>query len=223
MSASKMRAAVVANDYNQFLKGIPSHVNKTDAKKLYMAVRKGLQLKEEWLWEEKATDAVILCLTSAEGSIKGSSIEKMEASCKKKGIEFHVVKMKYAMIDAASATPNKIVIQNHDGEKKSITVDPTKTMCFVRGGVMNSEIGIGLATVLQNNGVFMVNEKNAMDLCANKLQTALALKKFDLPHPRTAFVSDVDSIPNAMKGYRRQVPRHSQDDHGGRGYRCFYH
>jgi len=206
MSASKMRKAVFDGDYNEFLKGVPAHVSKTDAKKLYMAVRKGLQLSEEWLWEEKSSDVTILCLTSAEGSIEGSSIEKMEKSCKKKGIEFHVVKMKYAMIDTGTATPNKIVIQNIDGDKKSITIDPTNTLCFVRGGVMNSEIGIGLSTVLQNNGVFMVNEKGAMDLCANKLQTALALKKFDLPHPRTAFVSDVDSIPNAMKAIGGKYP-----------------
>lgn len=206
MSASKMRKAVFDGDYNEFLKGIPAHVSKTDAKKLYMAVRKGLQLTEEWLWEEKSSDVTILCLTSAEGSIEGSSIEKMEKSCKKKGIEFHVVKMKFAMIDPATATANKVVIQNINGDKKSITIDPTKTLCFVRGGVMNSEIGIGLSTVLQNNGVFMVNEKGAMDLCANKLQTALALKKFDLPHPRTAFVSDVNSIPNAMKAIGGKYP-----------------
>ena len=206
MSASKMRKAVFDGDYTEFLKGIPAHVSKTDSKKLYMAVRKGLQLTEEWLWEEKSTDTTILCLTSAEGSIEGSSIEKMEKSCKKKGIEFHVIKMKFAMIDSATATPNKIVIQNINGDKKSITIDPTKTLCFVRGGVMNSEIGIGLSTILQNNGVFMVNEKGAMDLCANKLQTALALKKFDLPHPRTAFVSDVNSIPNAMKAIGGKYP-----------------
>ena len=207
MSASKMRKAVMSGKYNEFLKGIPAHVSKTDAKKLYMAIQKGLGLKEEWLWEEKSTDVTLLCLTSAEGSTDGSTIEKMEKSCKKKGIEFHTIKMKYAHINPMEANGDKITIQITEGEeKKKITVSPRDTLCFVRGGVMNSELGIGLATILQNNGVFMVNEKGAMELCANKLQTALALQKYNLPHPRTAFVSDENSIDNAMKAIGGKYP-----------------
>jgi RimK family alpha-L-glutamate ligase len=207
MSASKMRKAVFDGDYDAFLKGVPAHVSKADAKKIFMAVKKGMQLKEEWLWEEKSSDVTLICLTSAEGSTDGSSIEKMEKSCKKKGIEFHTVKMKYAHINPMEANGDKIVIQITEGEeKKKITISPRDTLCFVRGGVMNSELGIGLATILQNNGVFMVNEKGAMELCANKLQTALALQKYNLPHPRTAFVSDEDSVENAMKAIGGKYP-----------------
>jgi hypothetical protein len=45
-----------------------------------------------------------------------------------------------------------------------------------------------------------------MELCANKLQTALALQKYNLPHPRTAFVSDEDSVENAMKAIGGKYP-----------------
>lgn len=207
MSASKMRKAVFDGDFDAFRAGVPAHVKDADAKKMFMAVKKGMQLKEEWLWEEKASDVTILCLTSAEGSTDGSSIEKMEKSCKKKGIEFHVIKMKYAHINSMEASGEKIIIQITEGEDtKKVTIKPHNTLCFVRGGVMNSELGIGLATILQNNGVFMVNEKGAMEICANKLQTALALQKYNLPHPRTAFVSDEDSVANAMKAIGGKYP-----------------
>lgn len=207
MSASKMRKAVFDGDFAGFREGVPEHVSDAEAKKMFMAVKKGMQLKEEWLWEEKSTDVTLLCLTSAEGSTDGSSIEKMEKSCKKKGIEFHVVKMKYAHINSMEASGDKITIQITEGEEtKKVVIKPANTLCFVRGGVMNSELGIGLATILQNNGVFMVNEKSAMELCANKLQTALALQKYNLPHPRTAFVSDEDSVTNAMKAIGGKYP-----------------
>ena len=206
MSASKMRAAVFENNYDLFQSGIPSHVSKSDSKKLFMKLRSAMSLKEDWLWEEKSSDITLLCLTSSEGSIKGSSIEKMEKSCKKKGILFEVVKMKYAHINSMLSTGKKVVLENIDGENKKITINPAKTLCFVRGGVLNSELGIGLATILQNNGVFMVNEKGAMEICANKLQTALALQKYDIPHPRTAFVSDEKSIDIAMKAIGGKYP-----------------
>ena len=207
MSASKMRKAVFDGDFDSFREGVPEHVSDAEAKKMFMAVKKGMQLKEEWLWEEKASDVTLMCLTSAEGSTDGSSIEKMEKSCKKKGIEFHVIKMKYAHINSMEASGDKITIQITEGEEtKKVVINPQNTLCFVRGGVMNSELGIGLATVLQNNGVFMVNEKTAMELCANKLQTALALQKYNLPHPRTAFVSDEDSVANAMKAIGGKYP-----------------
>lgn len=207
MSASKMRKAVFDGDFDGFREGVPAHVKNADAKKMFMAVKKGMQLKEEWLWEEKSSDVTLLCLTSAEGSTDGSSIEKMEKSCKKKGIEFHVVKMKYAHINSMEASGEKITIQITEGEEtKKIVIKPANTLCFVRGGVMNSELGIGLATILQNNGVFMVNEKGAMEICANKLQTALALQKYNLPHPRTAFVSNEDSVANAMKAIGGKYP-----------------
>lgn len=207
MSASKMRKAVFDGDFDGFREGVPEHVSDSDAKKMFMAVKKGMQLKEEWLWEQKSTDVTLLCLTSAEGSTDGSTIEKMEKSCKKRGIEFHTIKMKYAHINSMEANGDKITIQITEGEEtKKIVIKPANTLCFVRGGVMNSELGIGLATILQNNGVFMVNEKSAMELCANKLQTALALQKYDVPHPRTAFVSDEDSVENAMKAIGGKYP-----------------
>lgn len=207
MSASKMRKAVFDGDFDAFRAGVPAHVKDAEAKKIFMAVKKGMQLKEEWLWEEKSSYVTLLCLTSAEGGTEGSSIEKMEKSCKKKGIEFHVIKMKYALINSMEASGDKVTIQITEGEDtKKIVIKPQNTLCFVRGGVMNSELGIGLATILQNNGVFMVNEKGAMEICANKLQTALALQKYNLPHPRTAFVSNEDSVANAMKAIGGKYP-----------------
>jgi len=47
MSASKMRAAVSDNDFNQFTKGLPKNFSNKDSKDLFNAVRSGMGLKEE--------------------------------------------------------------------------------------------------------------------------------------------------------------------------------
>lgn len=49
MSASKMRAAAVAGDYEAYKKGMPKGASEKDTKAVYDAVRKGLGIKEEYL------------------------------------------------------------------------------------------------------------------------------------------------------------------------------
>jgi ribosomal protein S6--L-glutamate ligase len=204
MSASLMRAAAFAKRFDIFAIGIPG--NKTLAKQLYNDVRKGMSLSEEYIAEEETKGLTFIALTSSLEESEKSTLAKMKEACKKRGQKFHAIRVKTATIDIAKINPDKITIQNFDGEGNDVTIVPKDTLCFVRGGTMNSEVGIALLTLLQNNGVFMVNEKGGMELCANKLQTAIALKKHNLPHPRTAFVADAESIQDAVKQIGGKFP-----------------
>ena len=52
MSASKQRKAAAENDFDNFLKGVPTAMNKKAAKELFDNVRKSMNIKEGWnLWE----------------------------------------------------------------------------------------------------------------------------------------------------------------------------
>ena len=52
MSASKQRKAAAENDFEGFLKGVPTSMNKKMAKDLFNNVRKGMNIKEGWnLWQ----------------------------------------------------------------------------------------------------------------------------------------------------------------------------
>ena len=52
MSASKQRKAAAENDFDGFLRGVPSAMNKKAAKELFDNVRKSMKIKEGWsLWE----------------------------------------------------------------------------------------------------------------------------------------------------------------------------
>ncbi|NDG32971.1 hypothetical protein EB118_23250, partial [bacterium] len=46
MSASKMRKHAKEGNFNEFKKGIPSHVSDSHAKEMYGDVRKGLGIRE---------------------------------------------------------------------------------------------------------------------------------------------------------------------------------
>jgi RimK family alpha-L-glutamate ligase len=206
MSASKMRAAAFDGDFKKFATGVAG-TDMALKKKMYNDVRKGLNLKEEYIFEAKDGEdkVTILALTSSEKDLS-DTIEKMEAICKRRKIEFYAVKTSKAQVDISSVASKKIVIKNYDGEGKDCTINPSDTVAIVRGGVMNSDIGVAIMTILQNNGVFMVNERGGMELCANKLETAIALKKHELPHPRTAFVANEENIETAVKEVGGKFP-----------------
>ena len=206
MSASKMRAAAFNNDYKSFSAGVPGTDDATK-KKLFKDVRKGLNLKEEYFPEAKdeTENVTILAVTSSEKDLS-DTIEKMEEICKRRKINFYAVKTSKAQVDISNVASNKITIKNYDGEGKDVTIVPGDTVAVVRGGVMNSDIGVAIMTILQNNGVFMINERGGMELCANKLETAIALKKHELPHPRTAFVANEENIESAVKEIGGKFP-----------------
>jgi ribosomal protein S6--L-glutamate ligase len=206
MSASLMRAAAFAKRFDIFSIGIPG--NKTLAKQLYNDVRKGMALNEEYI-PEAADDpkdkVTILALTSSDKDLS-DTIEKMQEICKRRKIEFYALKTSKAQIDLSNVASKKVVIKNYDGEGKDATIVPGNTVAIVRGGVMNTDIGVAIMTILQNNGVFMINERGGMELCANKLETAIALKKHGLPHPRTAFVANEENIETAVKEIGGKFP-----------------
>lgn len=206
MSASKMRAAAFSGDFKTFSTGVPGSDN-TLKKQLYNDVRKGLALKEEYIPEaaDESEDVTILALTSSKDDLS-DTVEKMEAICKRRKISFHAVKTSSAQIDLSNVVSRKITIKNYDGEGKDITIVPGDTVAVVRGGVMNSEVGVAILTILQNNGVFMINERGGMELCANKLESAIALKKHELPHPRTAYVAKEENIETAVKEIGNKFP-----------------
>lgn len=206
MSASLMREAAFKDRFDLFSIGIPG--NKTLAKSMWKEVRRGLSLKEDFgLLSEapKTDDVTILALTSSEKDLS-DTIEKTEAICKRRKIEFYPVKTSKAQVEISNVASKKITIKNYDGEGKDVTIIPENTVAIVRGGVMNTEIGVAIMTILQNNGVFMVNERAGMELCANKLETAIALKKHGLPHPRTAFVANEENIESAVKEVGGKFP-----------------
>ncbi len=54
MSGSKMRSFVSSDDFDNFKKGVPSKLSDADAKSLFAAVKKGMNLKEELEQQDEA-------------------------------------------------------------------------------------------------------------------------------------------------------------------------
>lgn len=205
MSASKMRAAVETGDYESFEGGVG---NKAVAKQLYKALKKAMGIKESLAgdWDnlirlEEGTDkspCLIAITKSSSSDEKSDTVARIEKACKKRGVSFYPVHTDHAFIVDKDMDDTELVIHNYNGEGKDIRLKTDNTVCLVRGGALVDNAGMGLVKVLQEAGMFTVNDLESMKFCQNKMSTALALEQNQISSPRTAFVNGEDSIEIAL-------------------------
>lgn len=148
----------------------------------------------------------VICLTSSGKEDLSDTVQKIEKSCKKYGVKFHAILTNYAYIDESKIKSNLVKIQNIDGKGTEAEINPKNTVCFSRGGVINTQIGSALLTILENSGTFVINEKRAMELCANKLSTAIELERLKIQVPKTAYVANESSIKLALNKIGNKFP-----------------
>lgn len=151
-------------------------------------------------------DIVIIALTKGEGEGAKDTVAKIEKSCKKRNITFHRVEVGEAFVVDDDLNDDKMTIYNFDGKGNDLEVEASKTCCFVRGGALVDISGRGLVKTLQEAGVFMINNMEAMILCQNKFATSIALQKRGILHPKTALVTNEESIDVAHKKIGGQFP-----------------
>lgn len=148
----------------------------------------------------------IIALTKSEGEDQKDTVTKLSQQCKKKGIPFYGVRLGDAFVIDTDISDDKVVIHNYDGEENKITLKPSNTACFVRGGALTNIAGKGLTRTLEESGMFMINRFVPMELCANKFTTAITLKKAGISTPRTALVTNMASIDVALKEIGGKFP-----------------
>lgn len=145
----------------------------------------------------------VLVLTKIDGKL-AETVTNIQKACSS-------LKLKCFPIDSnnASVDPDFIdnpVIFNYNGSKNLKIRDLKNTVCFVRGGTLTSVRGTNLLSALQDSGIFMINDKETMRLCANKLETYLRLEKNHIESPRTIFVDNVDNIDAGLKKIGNKFP-----------------
>ena len=149
---------------------------------------------------------IIIALTKSEGDDKNDTVYKLEKQAKNRGITFYKVKLGEAFVIDNDLFGDKITIHNFDGEGNKINIKPSETACIVRGGALTDIAGRGLTKSLEEAGMFMINRYVPMELCANKFTSSIALKKANISTPRTALVTNEQSIDIAMKEIGGKYP-----------------
>ena len=208
MSGSKLRQLAVDGKMDMFMSGLPSRLNDAERKKVYDLIRKEMGVSESLdLTEEKEEEdsITVLVLTSSPSDFKGT-IGRLKKACDKRNIPFHVIRSKTAYIDTTQVRRNRLKIENYNGKGDDLTIIPRKSVCFVRGGSMNTEVGMALIRIMENYGVFTINEYKTMQFCSNKLATMIELERQKVPIPKTAYVPSGGDVDLALEKIGGKFP-----------------
>ena len=73
-----------------------------------------------------------------------------------------------------------------DGKDTEVEFELANTICFVRAGVLEDETGLALLSTFENAGAFMINTRDGMLTCDNKMSAYISFERDNIPTPRTA-------------------------------------
>ena len=70
---------------------------------------------------------------------------------------------------------------------------------FVRAGVLQNEVGLALLGTLQNAGCMMINDRDGMLTCNNKMSAYTSFERNNIKTPRTSLINNEKSVLDAHK------------------------
>jgi RimK family alpha-L-glutamate ligase len=151
------------------------------------------------------TTPTVLVLSSMPSEYKGT-IGKLRKSCEKFGLPFYVIRSKHAFIATTQNEKNKLKIENYNGKGDTLLINPRNSICFVRGSAIKTEVGSALIRIMENYGIFAVNDFKSMQFCSNKLASMIELERQKVSIPKTAYVPSNGNIDIALEKIGGQFP-----------------
>lgn len=134
------------------------------------------------------------------------SAKKLKNACERRGFPFYPILIPGSsyVSDLDQDSPNIIIrdVKN----KNVIELEPENTIVVIRGSVIHDNSISSFLTYLESKGVFVINSKEAISLCANKYNTIVKLKVGGVPVPKTSLVSNSKEIEESLKKIGGQFP-----------------
>ena len=147
--------------------------------------------------------AVLTKLNADSKSIVSNMILK---ECKKRNIPCHVINTSEAWVSKNDLEKGTLLVSNIDGEDTEVEFELSKTICFVRAGVLEDETGLALLSTFENAGAFMINNRNGMLTCDNKMSAYISFERDNIPTPRTALISNEKGLIHAHEKLGGKYP-----------------
>jgi len=165
-----------------------------------------LEKFKSYITEEKKDKITILILTSSTSTKPEIVTGMLMTSCKKLGLDCYQIITSEAWISDNDIEKGSIIIKNYDGEDEDIAIETFSTIVFVRAGTLDTEIGLALLSALQHSGCFMINTRNGMLTCDNKMSTYMTFERNGINTPRTSLVNNKKSVFDAHKRIGGKFP-----------------
>ena len=148
----------------------------------------------------------VAILTKVDADSKNVVSKMIEAECQRRNIPCFIINTSEAWISKNDLEKGTLFVSNIYGEDKEAEFELSKTICFARAGVLEDETGLALLSTFENAGAFMINTRNGMLTCDNKMSAYIAFERDNIPTPRTAMISNEKSLMDAHKRIGGKYP-----------------
>lgn len=163
----------------------------------------------EFLTEEvttENTDIQVAVLTKVNSKKPELVSNMIQRACDKRDIPCYVINTNEAWISKNDLEKGTLTISNIDGEDTEVEFDIYKTVCFVRAGALANEAGLALVGTFESAGAFMINNRDGMMTCDNKMSSYIAFERNHISVPKTALVTNEKSLEHAHKAIGGKFP-----------------
>jgi ribosomal protein S6--L-glutamate ligase len=142
---------------------------------------------------------------------------RLVEECKKRGVECFV-----------AFVPHSRSFKNDDGTRTVVNKDGKEfiasrfnTVVVVRGAASGQSGTLDMISAFEKDGFFVINSREAIDICSDKYRTSLVLAEADLPTPRTALLTDEDMIEDHHEQVGGKFPVVAKTLRGSKGIGVF--
>jgi len=148
----------------------------------------------------------VLILTASKSKEPEVVTGMLMNSCEELGLSCYKIVTTEAWVSENDIEKSTVSIKNYDGGEKDISVETSSTVVFVRLGALDTEIGLALLGTLQNAGCMMINDRDGMLTCDNKMSSYTAFERSNITTPRTSLVNNEKSIADAHERIGGKFP-----------------
>ena len=152
------------------------------------------------------SDIHVVVLTKVNADSKAVVSNLISDECEKRKIPCHIVDTREAWVSKNDLEKGTLLVSNLDGKDTEVEFELANTICFVRAGVLEDETGLALLSTFENAGAFMINTRDGMLTCDNKMSAYISFERDNIPTPRTALISNEKGLLHAHERLGGKYP-----------------
>lgn len=161
---------------------------------------------QSFITEENVNDgdiqiAILTKVLSKEKEIVANQIKEY---ADKNKIPCHIINTRKAWISTNDVERGLITVSDIQGNRVDFKIP--KTIVFIRAGVLDDEVGLALLSTFEKAGAFMINNRDGMLTCDNKMSTYITFNQYGIQTPRTSIINNEESVKDAHKRIGGKFP-----------------
>ena len=161
---------------------------------------------QSFITEENVSDgdiqiAVITKVSSDKEEVVANQLKKY---ADKNNIPCHLINTREAWVSDNDLERGTLTISNVQGDR--IEFEISKTVVFVRAGVLDNEVGLALLSTFEKAGAFMINNRDGMLRCDNKMSSYITFNQNGIQTPKTSLINNDESVEDAHKRIGGKFP-----------------